>query len=89
MPPATKEQLQAKVTYKPTAKLEVFYTGGPARISKDGKILVCACQEEVKVSSWSSNPGSFLVFRRAGSPDSGRQSRALAYLNYIYMYVHI
>jgi U3 small nucleolar RNA-associated protein 13 len=50
MAPAA-EKLQAKVTYKPSAKLEVFYTGGPARISKDGKFLACACHEDVKVRS--------------------------------------
>lgn len=43
--------LQLKKTYKTTSKLEVFYTGGAARVSRDGKLLACTCNEDVKVSS--------------------------------------
>jgi U3 small nucleolar RNA-associated protein 13 len=42
--------VQPKQTYKAKQKLEVFYTGGAARITRDGKLLACACNEEVKVS---------------------------------------
>ena len=42
--------LQPKLTYEATAKLEVFYTGGAARLSPDGAFVACACGEETKVS---------------------------------------
>ena len=46
-PPAT---MAATVrNYRVRSKLEVFYTGGPARLSADGKLLACACADEVKV----------------------------------------
>lgn len=38
-----------KKTYRPTSKLEVFYTGGRVALSKDGTFVVCPCSEEVKV----------------------------------------
>jgi hypothetical protein len=41
--------LTAKTVYK-ARKLEVFFTGGPARLTRDGKLLACACGEEVKAS---------------------------------------
>jgi U3 small nucleolar RNA-associated protein 13 len=44
-------ELQAKVTYRARSKLEVFYTGGAAVVTKDGKHIVCACADEVKVGA--------------------------------------
>ena len=41
--------LTAKLNYRVKAKLEVFYTGAAARLSRDGKQLACACADEVKV----------------------------------------
>ena len=38
-----------KKTYRPTSKLEVFYTGGRVALSNDGSFVVCPCSEEVKV----------------------------------------
>jgi hypothetical protein len=38
-----------KKTYRPTSKLEVFYTGGRVALSRDGSFVVCPCSEEVKV----------------------------------------
>lgn len=43
------EQLQPKQTYRPKAKLQPFFTGGSARLTRDGKYVVCACADEVKV----------------------------------------
>jgi hypothetical protein len=43
------DALQLKTTYKPKAKLEAFYTGAAARLTRDGKHAVCACGDEVKV----------------------------------------
>lgn len=43
--------LHPKATYRPKQKLEVFFTGGAARITRDGKLLACACGEEVKAST--------------------------------------
>lgn len=40
---------QLKTTYKPKAKLEAFYTGAAARLTRDGKHVVCSCGDEVKV----------------------------------------
>lgn len=49
--PATAPQqaVQLKQTYRPKHKLECFFTGGAARVTRDGKLVVCACSEEVKV----------------------------------------
>ncbi|GIM03852.1 hypothetical protein Vretimale_8516 [Volvox reticuliferus] len=47
--PAATQQLQLKATYRPTAKIEVFYTGGAARLTRDGKLLACSCADEVKI----------------------------------------
>ncbi len=41
---------RAKTAYRPQARLEVFYTGGPAQLSHDG-LLACACGDEVKVTA--------------------------------------
>jgi U3 small nucleolar RNA-associated protein 13 len=41
---------RAKTVYRPQARLEVFYTGGPAQLSRDG-LLACACGDEVKVTA--------------------------------------
>ncbi len=43
------QQLAPKLTYRPRRKLEVFYTGGAARVTRDGKRLVCTCGEQVQV----------------------------------------
>ncbi len=43
------EQLQPKLTYRIKSKLEVFYTGGAAVVTRDGKFLACACADEIKV----------------------------------------
>lgn len=40
----------SKQNYRIQRKLEVFYTGGPARLSGNGRVLACACADEVKVS---------------------------------------
>lgn len=40
---------RAKLTYRPRTKLEVFYTGGAARLSPDGSQLASACGDEAKV----------------------------------------
>ena len=42
--------MQPKLTYEATAKLEVFYTGGAARLSPDGDSVACACGDETKVN---------------------------------------
>lgn len=42
---------RAKTVYRPQARLEVFYTGGPAQLSADGGLLACACGDEVKVTA--------------------------------------
>lgn len=44
-----------KRTYRPRTKLEVFYTGGAARLSPDGLHLACACGDETKVSACSAH----------------------------------
>ena len=41
--------LTAKLTYRVNRKLEPFYTGGAAKLTRDGRLLVCACSDEVKV----------------------------------------
>jgi U3 small nucleolar RNA-associated protein 13 len=41
-------QLKLKTAYRPSARLEVFYTGGAACLSSQG-LLACACSDEVKV----------------------------------------
>eukprot|EP00798_Chlamydomonas_sp_ICE-L_P002642 gene2643-5017_t len=51
-----------KQTYRPSQKLEVFYTGGAARITRDGKLLVCTCGDEIKDSD--------AITALAVSPDS-------------------
>ena len=43
------QPLETKLTYRPSRKLQVFFTGGAARVSRDGKLLVCACGDEAKV----------------------------------------
>ena len=44
------KQVRAKTVYRPQARLEVFYTGGPAHLSCEG-LLACACGDEVKVTA--------------------------------------
>ena len=39
----------AKQNYRVRQRLEVFYTGGSVRLSADGRLLACACADEVKV----------------------------------------
>ena len=46
---ADTHSLASKLTYRPARKLEVFYTGGAARLTRDGKLLACACGDEIKV----------------------------------------
>ena len=36
-------------SYKVDVKLEPFYSGGAAPVSKNGKLVACACYEDVKV----------------------------------------
>ena len=43
------QQLKAKLNYKPTSSIEVFYSGGAVSLSNDGHIA-CACQDDVKVA---------------------------------------
>lgn len=43
--------LTPKLTYRVNRKLEPFYTGGAAKLTRDGRLLVCACSDEVKVGS--------------------------------------
>eukprot|EP00983_Pelagomonas_calceolata_P079176 1154560-Pelagomonas_calceolata.AAC.22 len=38
-----------KQTYKKASVLEPYFTGGAARVTRDGKLLACVCGEEVKV----------------------------------------
>jgi U3 small nucleolar RNA-associated protein 13 len=38
-----------KQNYRVRQRLEVFYTGGAVRLSADGRLLACACADEVKV----------------------------------------
>ena len=45
---ATKARDRLKTAYRQERALEVFYTGGPAKVSADGR-LACACDGEVKV----------------------------------------
>ena len=40
--------LKPKSIYRPSSRLEVFYTGGATCISSNG-VLACACNDEVKV----------------------------------------
>ncbi|EIE25517.1 WD40 repeat-like protein, partial [Coccomyxa subellipsoidea C-169] len=40
--------LKLKSTYRPSSKLEVFYTGGASCISSKG-LLACSCNDEVKL----------------------------------------
>ena len=44
----SKARDRLKTTYRQERALEVFYTGGPARVSAVGR-LACACDGEVKV----------------------------------------
>ena len=41
--------VSAKQTYRPKLRLEVFYTGGAAKLSPSGQHVACACGDEVKV----------------------------------------
>ena len=50
LPAMATQQVVARSNYRQKAKLEVFYTGGAARLSGDGKLVACACADEVKVS---------------------------------------
>ena len=36
-------------TYAPASSLEVFHTGGPIALSRDGKLVAAACQEAINV----------------------------------------
>eukprot|EP00897_Mesotaenium_endlicherianum_P007748 jgi/Mesen1/7000/ME000365S06127 len=47
--PVQQKVVQAKKSYVPVHKLEVFYTGGAVALFKDGKHVACPCGEEVKV----------------------------------------
>ncbi|KAL2610086.1 hypothetical protein R1flu_028659 [Riccia fluitans] len=41
--------LAYKKNYKPSAALELFYTGGPVVLSRDGTCAACACADDVKI----------------------------------------
>lgn len=69
---ADTHSLASKLTYRPTRKLEVFYTGGAARLTRDGKLLACACGDEVKVRRRS--------VARCRDGDGGGMGRAPAWL---------
>ncbi|KAK9144295.1 hypothetical protein Sjap_004198 [Stephania japonica] len=38
-----------KKSYKCMPSLQQFYTGGPFAVSSDGSLLVCACNEQIKI----------------------------------------
>ena len=48
--------IQTKTNYRLKSKLEVFYTGGPAQVSGDGKLIACACGDQVKVRACARRP---------------------------------
>jgi hypothetical protein len=67
-----------KQTYRPTQKLEVFYTGGTARVTRDNKLIACTCGDEVKVrrrgcGKEAAPPFVPAPFTRAGASDSSRK----------------
>lgn len=42
-----------KKTFKASARLEPFYSGGPATLNHTGTLVACACGEEAKArASW-------------------------------------
>ena len=43
------QTMKAKLNYKPTSSIEVFYSGGAVSVSKEGH-LACACQDDIKVA---------------------------------------
>jgi len=43
------EAAKEKNNYKKDRVLEPFFTGGAARVSRDGKLVACVCGDEVKV----------------------------------------
>ena len=42
-------QAPQRKTYSAKASLEVFYTGGPCRLSHDGTMVAAACHEAVNI----------------------------------------
>lgn len=46
MPPA-----RLRRSFKPGSQLKVFYTGGSARLSRDGQLLACACGDDISIVS--------------------------------------
>ena len=42
-------QAPQRKTYAAKASLEVFYTGGPCRLSHDGTMVAAACHEAVNI----------------------------------------
>ncbi|KAL3678389.1 hypothetical protein R1sor_021345 [Riccia sorocarpa] len=41
--------LAYKKNFKPSAALELFYTGGPVVLTRDGSFAACACGDDVKI----------------------------------------
>lgn len=71
--------LVAKTGYEPQLRLEAFYTGGsPARITRDGKRLVCPCADEVKASLEEGEGGGGGRAAQTGERASPRASSARA-----------
>eukprot|EP00967_Tisochrysis_lutea_P043963 scaffold53190_cov17-Tisochrysis_lutea.AAC.1 len=57
-----------KQTYKKASVLEPYFTGGAARVTRDGKLLACVCGEEVKVSASLSACGLMCVKHTGSLP---------------------
>ena len=47
--PGNMQQIRPKLTYRPKASIEVFYTGGAVSLASTG-LLACACGDDVKVN---------------------------------------
>lgn len=49
MPPTIDTSKLLKKTYKISAKLEVFYTGGPVAVPSSRNLAICPCVDHVQV----------------------------------------
>lgn len=43
------DKVRMKKTYRPCAKLEAFYGGGPVTLNPAGSLVACAYEDETKV----------------------------------------